>query len=59
VHCEVCPVGTEVGVQETATEVMVGGGVSVMVAEADFVVSVLLVAVSVTVVVALTVASAV
>jgi hypothetical protein len=26
VHCEVCPVWTEVGLQETETEVMVGGG---------------------------------
>jgi hypothetical protein len=25
VHCEVCPVCTEVGLQETETEVMVGG----------------------------------
>jgi hypothetical protein len=30
VHCEVCPVCTEVGLQETETEVMVtGGGVTV------------------------------
>ena len=47
------------GVQETATEVMAGSGVSVMVAVPDFVVSVLLVAVSVTVAAALTVAGAV
>jgi hypothetical protein len=26
VHCEVAPVCTEVGLQETETEVMVGGG---------------------------------
>ena len=26
-HCEVCPTCTEVGLQETETEVMVGGGV--------------------------------
>ena len=25
-HCEVCPTCTEVGLQETETEVMVGGG---------------------------------
>jgi hypothetical protein len=25
VHCDVCPVCTEVGLQETETEVMVGG----------------------------------
>jgi hypothetical protein len=31
VHCEVCPVSTEVGLQETETEVMVGGGVTLTV----------------------------
>ena len=30
-HCEVCPVSTEVGLQETETEVMVGGGVTLTV----------------------------
>jgi hypothetical protein len=55
VHCEVNPVCTEVGTHDATTEVMVGGaagGFSVMAADAVFVVSVLLVAVKVTVVVA-------
>jgi hypothetical protein len=54
-HCEVWPVWTEAGTQDAATEVMVGGaavGFNVMAAEAVFVMSVLLVAVKVTVVVA-------
>ena len=49
-HCEVAPVCTEVGVHDAATDVMVGaGGVSVMVADPDFELSVTLVAVKVTV----------
>jgi hypothetical protein len=40
VHCEVPPVCTEVGLQETETEVMVDGGVvTVTVVLPDFVVS--------------------
>jgi hypothetical protein len=61
-HCEVSPVCTEVGLQEAETEVMVGGttgGLSVMAAEADLDESAKLVAVSVTVAVALMPAGAV
>ncbi len=51
VHCEVAPVATDVGLQATVTDVMVGaaGGLSVMAAEADVPGLALLVAVSVTV----------
>jgi hypothetical protein len=59
-HCEVAPVSTEVGVQDAVTEAMVGaGGFRVMVAEADFDVSVTLVAVRVTLPVAVMDAGAV
>ena len=49
-HCEVCPVATEVGLQETETEVMVVVGVvTVTVVLPDLVVSWTDVAVTVTV----------
>jgi hypothetical protein len=49
VHCEVNPVCTEVGTHDAATEVMVGeAAVSVMEAEPDLVVSSVLVAFTVT-----------
>ncbi|MGB6728806.1 MAG: hypothetical protein WBE74_23135 [Terracidiphilus sp.] len=53
-HCDVNPVWTEVGAQDTVTAVIVGaaGGLSVMVAKADCAELVTLVAVSVTVVAA-------
>jgi hypothetical protein len=49
VHCEVCAVCTEPGLQETETEVMVGGAVTFMVAAPDLVVSCVDMAVTVTV----------
>jgi hypothetical protein len=49
VHCDVCPVWTEAGSQETETEVMVGGSVTVMVAVPDLVAACVEVAVTVTV----------
>jgi hypothetical protein len=48
VHCEVAPTDTEVGTQAAATEVMVGGAVTVMVADPDLAVLAVLVAVMVT-----------
>jgi len=47
-HCEVCPVCTDVGLQETETEVMVGTAVTVTVAVPHMVVSCVEVAVMVT-----------
>jgi hypothetical protein len=50
-HCEVSPVCTDVGAQDAATDVMVGGtagAVTVTLAEPDLVVSWLLVAVTLT-----------
>ena len=49
VHCEVCPVCTDVGLQVTETEVMVTGTVTVTVAVPDLLVSCVDVAVMVTV----------
>jgi len=49
VHCEVPPVSTEVGLQETETEVMVGGVPTVTVVLPDLLVSWTDVAVTVTV----------
>ena len=48
-HCEVPPVSTEVGLQETETEVMVGGVPTVTVVLPDLLVSWTDVAVTVTV----------
>jgi hypothetical protein len=48
VHCDVCPVCTELGLQETETEVTVGGAVTFTVAVPDLVVSCVDVAVTVT-----------
>ena len=49
VHCNVCPVWTEVGLQETETEVMVGTAVTVTVLVPVLLVSCTDVAVTVTV----------
>lgn len=60
-HCEVPQVSNEVGLQETETPVTAGGGavLKVMAAVPDLVLSVMLVAVSVTVAAALIEAGAV
>jgi len=47
-HCEVCPVCTDVGLQETETEVMVDAAVTVTVAVPDLVLSCVEVAVMAT-----------